>query len=237
MEKISRVPDVFQRRSATFLLWLFLGALLAAGLGIVVFERYIAEKRSTKTDSESLIVRSITESDHVIGEISAPVQVVVYADLSCPYCKRFFESTLPRLQAVYGDTIVVAFRHLPLAQHKRSRLEANAAECIASLEGNDAFWRYVRKIYEQPDYEQGLAIPKLVSLADGDGESRAHMTTCIESGEHDARVRTDMLEAAVAGMSVTPSIVLKSATRALIVKGDYYSQLDTGIEYLLGDSI
>jgi hypothetical protein len=55
----------------------------------------------------------------------------------------------------------------------------------------------------------------------------------METGAGKARVEKDALEASVAGVSQDPSILLKSSTRALIVNGDYYSQLVTGIQYLL----
>ncbi len=237
MKKISSVSDAFWHRSATFYLWLCLGVLLVIGLSVIALEKHVASKGSAKTDSESLIVRRITEDDHVLGAVSAPVQVIVYADLSCPYCKSFFQSTLPKLRAAYGDKIVVAYRHLPLAQHPASRLEANAAECVAQAAGNDAFWRFVQKVYEHPKFRDGLALSDLVSLAQGDGISRVRMSACIESEEYGDRVRTDALEASVAGISVTPGVVLKSSTRALIVQGDYHREIDAGIEYLLQSGI
>lgn len=227
------MPDVLRRLSPTLLLGGILGALLLGGTLLILFERYVVEQGSTKTDNESLIVRSITADDHIIGKISAPIQIVVYADLSCRYCKSFFDTSLPKLQEKYGNSIVVAFRHLPLPRHPKSRLEANAAECVNQLGGDDSFWSFVHAVYAHKGYEEGLNLSTLAYIADEMGVPGTKLSECVRSGTNDTRISADALEASIAGISQTPGIVLKSATRALIVKGNYYSQLDTGISYLL----
>jgi len=224
---------LLRRFSSTLLLGYLLGILLFAGTLFIVFERHTEKRGSTKTDRESLIVRRISESDRIIGDVSAPVQIIVYSSLSCPYCKSFFGVTLPKLTSTYGDRIVVAYRHLPLASQPGSRLEARAAECVYTLGGNDSFWKFVRAVFVEPIYRKGLSLSSLESIADRIGISGEHMSSCMRSGESDARIDEDALEASVAGISQTPGIVLKSATRALIVQGDYYSQVDTGVRYLL----
>ena len=52
-------------------------------------------------------------------------------------------------------------------------------------------------------------------------------------GRGKERVERDSLQGSIAGLNLTPSIVLKSQYRALIVKGDYPAQLSAGISYLL----
>lgn len=233
MKRTFRIPHLFRRFSTTLLLWALLAALLLVATTVVAFDRYQARWNVTKTDSESLIVRRAHADDHLIGDISAPVQVVVYADLSCSPCKDFFVDTLPRLQATYGDSIVVAYRHRLFPSSHDGRVEASAAECVNQLGGNDAFWRFVYAVYSEPGYTEGISLLDLASVADRIGISRARMSACVGSGAHDSRIKADALEASIAGISQAPGIVLKSATRALIVKGNYYSQLDTGINYLL----
>ncbi|MHB1086764.1 MAG: DsbA family protein [Minisyncoccota bacterium] len=233
MRKIFKIESWHSRFPFTLGLWVLLGALLFLGIVVVVFDRYQAKRIVTKTDSASLIVRSITESDHVIGKVSAPVQVIVYSSLSCTYCKSLFDDTLPKLMSTYGDNIVVAYRHLPLVSQPSSHLEASAAECVYALGGNDSFWKFVRAVFGQPASHKGLSLSTLESIANGVGVSGAQMSLCVQSGESDARIRADALEASVAGISQTPGIVLKSAARALIVQGNYFGRLDSGIKYLL----
>lgn len=233
MKKIFKIESWQSRFSPTLVLSILLGALIFLAIVVVAFDRYQAKRVVTKTDSASLIVRRISEEDRIIGEVSAPVQAIVYSSLSCTYCKSFFDDTLPKLMSTYGDRIVVAYRHLPLVSQPSSRLEASAAECVYELGGNDSFWKFVHAVYAHKGYEEGLNLSTLAYIAAEMGVPGTKLSECVRSGTNDTRISADALEASIAGISQTPGIVLKSATRALIVKGNYYNQLDTGIKYLL----
>ncbi len=233
MSGTSKKLNALRRASPLLILSTLLGILIVVSTSFVIFQRYVATQGSEKTESPSLIVRSISTEDRYIGDTQAPIQIVVYASLSCPYCKQFFEETYQKLKTKYGDQIVVAYRHLPLASQPKSRVEAHAAECIYTLGGNDSFWKFVRAVFARSGFEKGLDLTELASIADEVGLTGAQMSACVQSGDSDERVHADTLEASIAGISQTPGIVLKSETRALIVRGNYYGQLDTGIEYLL----
>jgi len=140
---------------------------------------------------------------------------------------------LPKLQKKYGDKIAVAYRHLPLMSHPNSRLEAQVGECVATLAGNKTFWDFAHAVFAIPGFEKGLSLDALTSIAGRFDIQNTKLRSCVASGAVDARIDEDALEASVAGITETPSTVLKSATRALIVQGNYYSQLDIGIGYLL----
>ena len=46
-----------------------------------------------KANSASLrTVRRIDESDHVLGDIDAPVQLIIYDDFECPFCAVFYDT-------------------------------------------------------------------------------------------------------------------------------------------------
>ncbi|MCE9541245.1 DsbA family protein [Candidatus Kaiserbacteria bacterium] len=216
-----------------------LGTAAIAVLVIATLVLYVYNERISRAQYEStaqkwsLIVRAITVDDHIIGSPTAPIHVVVYSDLSCPYCKSFFESLVPRLQAKYGAKIVIAFRHLPLKSHPRALAEAEASECVYKAGGNDAFWRFANVVYANPDYESGLSDQGLATIAGKVLPDAAGFTSCIKDGGGTARVKKDALEAAVAGLSITPSVVVKSSRRATIIAGDYYGQIVSAINYQL----
>jgi protein-disulfide isomerase len=90
----------------------------------------------------------VTDKDHIKGDINAPVKIVEYSDLECPFCKRF-HSTLQEVVDSYDGQVAWVFRQFPLAQlHPKAVREAEAAECVASLGGNTAFWKFIDKINE-----------------------------------------------------------------------------------------
>lgn len=193
-----------------------------------------ANVQQQKTDSTwSLIVRPIQPTDHVIGSPSAPVTLVVYSDLSCIYCKNLFDKTLPRLESDFLGKIVVVYRHMPLASHPQAFNEAINAECVYRAQGDPGFFRYKDEIYKIPTFEEGLTPAALESLAVSIGVPQDSFESCLTDPSVTTRVKTDSLEAAVAGLSISPSIVVKSDTRAVTVQGNYYSQLTAAIRYVL----
>lgn len=209
-------------------------SICAAAAAYIGNERMAKAQYNETNNTTSLIVRSLTADDHVQGDRNAPFQLIVYSDFSCPYCKSFFSTTLPRLQAQYGSQIVIVFRHLPLiAIHPRAFREAEASECAADIAGEDAFWEFEQQMYAHPDFENGLSDSQLTSLVSNIGIDATRFAACMASGAVGERIRKDMTEAAVAGLNYTPTTVLKSAHRALVVKGAYHPRYVTAIDYIM----
>lgn len=93
--------------------------------------------------SKNITLDPVTASDHILGDINADILIVEYSDLECPYCARF-HTTVKDIIAQYGTKVAWVYRHFPLdGIHPNARAKAEASECVASLGGNDAFWKYV----------------------------------------------------------------------------------------------
>ena len=112
---------------------LFICALVAfTAFGFVNNKKNLANTRAVDTQSP-LTVIGVVADDHVIsGTIGAPVQMIIYSDLDCPYCKSMYLKTLPRIESEFGDKIVIAFRAPfatlnPLAD--RSSLAVRLVDC------------------------------------------------------------------------------------------------------------
>ena len=68
----------------------------------------------------------VSAADASWGDADAPVTIVHFSDLQCPFCKRAFD-TVEALQTKYGPKkIRVVFKHFPLAFHKQAH-DGNAA--------------------------------------------------------------------------------------------------------------
>jgi len=79
---------------------------------------------------------------HVRGPATAPVRVVIFTDLECPFCARL-EGTLAEIEARYVGRVRWVFRHRVLAFHKNARSAALSAEA-AGQQGK--FWPYARAL-------------------------------------------------------------------------------------------
>lgn len=148
---------------------------------------------------------ALKSTDHVRGATNAPVTLVAYTDLECPYCKRFHPVVLQALQE-YGSKLRVVYRNFPLSFHANAQKEAEAAECVAKIGGNNAYWSFVDKIFERTTSNgTGFALTALGPLAKEVGVSQSRFQTCLDQGEMASRVQTDLTEGSGYGVNGTPT--------------------------------
>ncbi len=81
----------------------------------------------------------VEASDHIFGNPDAPVTIIEYSDYECPFCKQY-DPTLKKIVQESNGSVRWIYRHYPLHQHSFEKLVA--AECVAKIKGNDAFWKY-----------------------------------------------------------------------------------------------
>lgn len=186
-------------------------------LGVAVTLRWMTAALSSATTGAGRAnpqlndsVRTIEQTDHVRGNTNAPVVIIEYADLECPYCKEF-HSTLTNFVTDPGVVGRVAwvFRHLPVEElHSRAQLEAEAAECAGEIGGEPAFWAFVDRVYTITPSNNGLDPAQLPVIATQVGVDATAFTACVDSGRHRVRVETDTREARSAGAQGTPFTVI-----------------------------
>ncbi len=86
------------------------------------------------------------DRDHIRGPLAAPVTLVEYGDLECPYCGQA-EPVIRELLADFGDVRYV-WRHLPLNDvHPLAQQAAEAAEAAAE---QGAFWEMHDLLHAPP---------------------------------------------------------------------------------------
>jgi len=100
-------------------------------------------------------VEGYKEGDHIMGDPNAEIMVIEYSDLECPYCKKFGNTMKEIMNESNGD-IAWVYRHWIV--HQGALPKAGASECVATLKGNDAFWKYIDLVFSlvktQEDVQQ-----------------------------------------------------------------------------------
>jgi protein-disulfide isomerase len=86
----------------------------------------------------------VTADEHIYGNPDAKVTIVEYSDFECPYCKQF-QPTLKKIVDESNGNVRWVYRNYPLHQHSFEKLLA--AECVAKLKGNDAYWKYADLLF------------------------------------------------------------------------------------------
>ncbi len=75
-----------------------------------------------------------------LGNSSAPVTIVEFADFQCPFCVRA-EDTLKQIATRYGDKVRLVWKNAPLPFHKRAEPAAELAVEAFTQKGDAGFWR------------------------------------------------------------------------------------------------
>ncbi len=104
-------------------------------------------------------IRAISNSDHIVGDKNAPVTLVEYSDLECPYCK-LAHPTISKLLQDYSGKVRLVYRHAFV--HQQGPAEANAAEC-ANAQGK--FSEFVDTIFANTPSNDGLNLADLPKYA------------------------------------------------------------------------
>jgi len=181
-------------------------------------------------------VRPVDEDDHIRGNPNAPIVIVEYSDYDCPFCKSFHE-TMNTVMDEYGATGQVAwvYRHFPIEQlHPNAPGIALAAECVADLGGNDAFWTFSDLVFGEREINAQTNVTKLSEYAERSGVDQTAFDTCVAEERFTAKVREDLTDAANAGAQGTPySLILVGGQQGVINGAQPYQSVKQIIETLL----
>jgi protein-disulfide isomerase len=172
---------------------------------------------------------------HVLGRDDAPLTMVEFTDLECPFCRTFHVNTFERLKREYIDTGKLRFvsRDFPLDFHPNARPAAVAVRC-AGEQGK--FWEMRHEVTLKAS---ALSPDVYRELAGTLGLDLAKLEACIAADTHRAGIDRDVAEATTAGVRGTPTFVLGRTTGTSlegirIVGAQPYAVFESRIKALLG---
>lgn len=111
-----------------------------------------------------------------IGRDDAPVTLIKYASLTCPFCKRFQSSVFPTLKREYIDTGKVRFiiREFPIG--KTSGMATIALRCAPMSRYLDLYQRYLNQ--QAQWVSQEVRIEPILKVAQGVGLTAEQFDSC-----------------------------------------------------------
>lgn len=110
----------------------------------------------------------VGEQDVLWGDVNAPVTIVAFLDLECPFCSRVHPTIVELLHKYGREKVRLVVKHAPLPFHERGIPAAKAAQAVYRLKDVDVFWTYVGKLFEG------------VAKGDADALSERHLTASAE---------------------------------------------------------
>jgi predicted DsbA family dithiol-disulfide isomerase len=174
-------------------------SILAAGLGWAAFRVAARGERADELDRTRLEPPVDRAHDHIRGRGDAPLSLVEYGDVECPFCGSA-TGVVEELRERYGDRLQYVFRHLPVEEkHPRARLAAEALEA-AGAQGR--FWEMHDRLFAEQDR---LELDDLVGHAQALGMDAERFLEALRDGVHEAAIDADVESADRSGVTGTPT--------------------------------
>lgn len=156
-------------------------------------------------------VQASPDDDPQMGSANAPVVIIEFSDFQCPFCKRFWEQTLPQLIRLYVETgkARLVYRDFPLGFHQNAQLAAEATEC-ADEQG--AYWTMHDHLFKnQAEWANDPATKakeRFISYAEALKLNVKRFSDCLNSGLYAQEVKKDYQDGLAYGVNGTPTFFI-----------------------------
>jgi protein-disulfide isomerase len=150
------------------------------------------------------------------GPENAPVLIVGFDDLECPYCAKMHEQLFPALTQRYKDQVHIVYRDFPLDQHPWAVRAAINTNCVGAQSAT-GYWNLVDYIHahaaEMGGDEKNLAKANdtLDSLARDEGKRQKlnldALNACIAK-QDDTAVKASTKLGESLGVDSTPALFI-----------------------------
>lgn len=152
--------------------------------------------------------------EHAIGAPQAPVTIVEFTDLECPFCAKFHSTTFPQLKRDYIDTGKVRFvtRDVPLEKlHPLALTAAKASRC-AGEQGR--FWEMRSQVLAN---NVALTRAAMTTFAVSLGVEPLKFDRCTDDpSRFAADLDKDRADALSIGVTATPTFVIGRVERGVL---------------------
>lgn len=150
------------------------------------------------------------------GPANAPVLIVGFDDLECPFCSKMHAELFPAILDRYKDQVRIVYRDFPLSQHPWATRAAIDANCVGAQSAT-GYWKLVDHIHahanELGGEEKSLAKANttLDTLAREEGARQkvdtAALSACLAK-QDDKAINASVKEGEALGVDSTPAMFI-----------------------------
>lgn len=176
------------------------------------------------------------DDDPMRGNKDASIVLIEFSDYQCPFCKRFFDETMPEIKKNYIDTgkIKHVFRDYPLPIHNNAFPAALAAQCA---QDQQKYWQYHDLLFEnQQDWQDQNANNTILTFkgyAQDLGMNTVMFDQCLDSKKYQDEVNRDLMHGSVYGISGTPTFYIGNEVKGFtqLVGAQPFPSFDNLLRY------
>jgi protein-disulfide isomerase len=192
--------------------------LLADGCSSKQGTSTLSRAQAQRTDAEvRSLLAGIPQHRNILGDPKAPVTLQYFADLECPYCKRFTLGVLPSLIQSYvrRGNLKIEYRSLETATRNPETFKLQQVAALAAGKQNK-MWDFIDLFYREQGQEGTGYVSEryLQALAQRvSGLSLIGWTAARNDPELAQAITSDAQAASNAGITSSPSFLLVRAGR------------------------
>jgi protein-disulfide isomerase len=149
------------------------------------------------------------------GNPKAPVTVINFDDLECPYCARLHRSLFPSAMDRYADKVRFIYKDNPIVEaHPWALHAAVDANCLAS-QSSDVYWSYVDYVHSHGQEVDGddrrlersfAALDRIARQEAIFGKLDENKLNACVARQDETQVRASMKEAKALGLDGAPAV-------------------------------
>jgi protein-disulfide isomerase len=147
-------------------------------------------------------------SGHALGRADAPLTMIEFTDLQCPFCNRFATATFDELKKEYIDSGKMRFisRDFPLDFHAQALPAARASRCAGD---QGKYWDLRIALVKNASQLSPAFIAQQAASLKLDMKK---FDACTTSTEYDTAINKDMTEGAAFSVNGTPTFFVGKTT-------------------------
>lgn len=146
--------------------------------------------------------RALAKGGHRIGNETAAVTIVEFADFECPFCGEFY-GMFKSLHETYRDSLALVYRHFPLPIHPNAFPAAIASECAGAQGHFEAMYDVLFAAQGALGQRTMQAYAVIAGVPDTAAFSR-----CLQSDSIAAVVQEDRQTIENLGSNGTPTLII-----------------------------
>ncbi|MBI4049500.1 MAG: DsbA family protein [Candidatus Doudnabacteria bacterium] len=196
--------------------WIISIALSTATLIVSAYTFRLVKARLGSLDQATAVkqpkefAETLTGQEPVLGNQDAALTIFEFADFQCPYCKRFFDNSLPEIKRDYLDTgkVKLVFINLPFL----GKESTDAAEAAWCAHDQGAFWRFHDELYRRQGAENSGAFSqdRLRAVAQDLTLDLKAFDDCLGSDKNLASIQRQAATASDFGIAGTPTFFISN---------------------------
>ena len=157
----------------------------------------------TSSNNNASAYYPTADDDPAIGAINAPIEIIVFGDMECPFTKKWALNTFEQIKDKHGENVRIVYRDFP--KYDKHKFAENAAEATECAGDQDKYWDYFTKVFQM---QSALSNANLKQYAVDLGLDSKEFDECLDSSKYEKEVRADRADGAKAGVITTPTFFI-----------------------------